>query len=111
MLSWDGMQVLNPCVFIGVAANPSFPRIPRGGAIRRASNRTGGMEGRTLTTAEWIKGIFAQGMVYTRLFDEKLGVSEKAKSIAAKVSRAFGRALVHSAPGILKESVEITLIS
>lgn len=48
-------------------------------------HRTAGMEGRTLTTAEWIKGIFAQGMVYTRLFDEKLGVSEKAKSIAAKV--------------------------
>ncbi|CAM9560527.1 unnamed protein product [Ectocarpus sp. 4 AP-2014] len=45
----------------------------------------GGMEGRTLTTAEWIKGIFAQGMVYTRLFDEKLGVSSTAKSIAAKV--------------------------
>lgn len=44
------------------------------------------MEGRTLTTAEWIKGVFAQGMVYTRLFDEKLGVSQKAKSIAAKVS-------------------------
>lgn len=47
---------------------------------------TGGMEGRTLTTAEWIKGIFAQGMVYTRLFDERLGVSQTAKSIAAKVS-------------------------
>lgn len=47
---------------------------------------TAGLEGRTLTTAEWIKGVFAQGMVYTRLFDEKLGVSQKARSIAAKVS-------------------------
>lgn len=50
------------------------------------SRSTAGMEGRTLTTAEWIRNIFAQGMVYTRLFDEKLGVSEKAKNIAAKVS-------------------------
>lgn len=66
----------------------AFSRMPWGGAIRMYNNlhRTGGMEGRKLTTAEWIKGIFAQGMVYTRLFDEKLGVSQKAKSIAAKVS-------------------------
>lgn len=47
-----------------------------------------GMEGRTLSTAEWIKSIFAQGMVYTRLFDEKLGVSQTAKSLAAKVRQA-----------------------
>lgn len=46
----------------------------------------GEAEGRPLTTAEWIKGIFAQGMVYTRLFDEKLGVSQKAKALATKVS-------------------------
>ncbi|CAM9671753.1 unnamed protein product [Scytosiphon promiscuus] len=45
----------------------------------------GGMEGRTLSTAEWIKNIFAQGMVYTRLFDEKLGVSQTAKSLAVKM--------------------------
>jgi len=47
---------------------------------------TGGVEGRTLTTAEWIKSLFAKGMVYTRLFDEKLGVSQTAKSVAAKVT-------------------------
>lgn len=44
-----------------------------------------GLEGRTLSTAEWIRNILAKGMVYTRLFDEKLGVSEKAKALAAKV--------------------------
>lgn len=65
----------------------ALSRMPWGGAIYiiLGFHRAGGMEGRTLTTAEWIKGIFAQGMVYTRLFDERLGVSQKAKSIAAKV--------------------------
>lgn len=42
--------------------------------------------GHRMTAAEWLRSILAQGMVYTRLFDEKLGVSQTAKALAEKVS-------------------------
>lgn len=43
-------------------------------------------EDHTMTAAEWIKSVLAQGVVYTRLFDEKLGVSRTAKAVVAKAS-------------------------
>ncbi|CAM9602990.1 unnamed protein product [Ectocarpus fasciculatus] len=84
-LQANGRDILGANCSVSLAS--SMPALNDGLDRENVSDQpaTGGVEGRTLTTAEWIKGIFAQGMVYTRLFDEKLGVSSTAKSIAAKV--------------------------
>ena len=51
-------------------------------------SEAGNSENRKMTYAEWVGSFLAQGMVYTRLFDEKLGVSQTAKVFAGKVTSA-----------------------
>lgn len=51
-----------------------------------------------ITAAEWLRSILAQGMVYTRLFDEKLGVSQTAKALAEKVSTTWSILTLHVYP-------------
>ncbi|CAM9679697.1 unnamed protein product, partial [Hapterophycus canaliculatus] len=85
-LQANGRDILGANCTVSLAS--SMPALNDGLERENVSDQptTGaGMEGRTLSTAEWIKSIFAQGMVYTRLFDEKLGVSHTAKSLAAKM--------------------------
>ncbi|CAM9262694.1 unnamed protein product [Laminaria digitata] len=85
-LQANGRDILGANCSVSLAS--SKPSLTEGLGRENVSDdpsAEGGLEGGTLTTAEWIKGLFAQGMVYTRLFDEKLGVSEKAKALATKV--------------------------
>lgn len=85
-LQANGRDILGANCTVSLAS--SKPSLSEGLGRENVSDdpsAEGGPDGRPLTTAEWIKGIFAQGMVYTRLFDEKLGVSQKAKALATKV--------------------------
>lgn len=75
----DSSHALRTSFKIKLDANPGF-------VFYFLSFSAGSTTERNLTTAEWIKSIFAKGMVYTRLFDEKLGVSETAKALATRAS-------------------------
>lgn len=87
-LQANGRDILGSNCSVGLAS--SMPPLHEGLGRENVSDQPdvgGQSENRKMTYGEWVAGFLAQGMVYTRLFDEKLGVSQTAKVLAGKVQK------------------------